>query len=71
MYKFPTFLLEGLLTSMGRPTKGGLFGRKWVISTTLLDMALQQLVKVGVALGAGRPRLQGNQRARDGPPGPA
>ena len=57
MSKFPTFLLVGLLTSLGLPTKGGLFGLKWVISTTLLDMALKQLVKVGVALGAGRPSL--------------
>ena len=57
MYKFPTFLLVGLLTSMGQPRKGGLFGLKRVINSSLLDMALQQLVKVGVALGAGCPTL--------------
>ncbi len=57
MYKFPTFLLVGLLASMGQPRKGGLFGLKRVIDSTILDMALQQVVKVGVALGAGRPAL--------------
>lgn len=50
------YFVSGLLREAGWPRKQGFF-RKEVLDTTILDLAIDQMVDWAAALGAGRPRL--------------
>ncbi len=54
---FASYVLAGILQSTGSPKKTGFLGRKLVVHTKTLDLAIQELLKIGVALGAGRPKV--------------
>jgi len=56
MSNFPSYALAGILQSTGWPRKSGFLGRKLVVHTKELDLGIEQLLKIGVAVGAGRPR---------------
>jgi hypothetical protein len=55
MSNFPSYVLAGILRSVGEPKKSGFLGRKLIVRTKALDLGIHQLLKIGVAAGAGRP----------------
>ena len=57
MSNFASYVLVGILQSAGEPKKSGFLGRKLVVHTKALDLGIEQLLKIGVAVGAGRPRI--------------
>jgi hypothetical protein len=56
MSNFATYALAGILQSVGWPRKSGFLGRKVIVQAKVIDLAVEQLLKIGVTLGAGQPK---------------
>jgi hypothetical protein len=54
---FPEFFLFGMLRAAKWPRQAGLLKKTLVVDPRIVDHLRVQLVEIGVALGAGRPRL--------------
>ena len=56
MPNFAEYALAGILRSAGWPKESGFFRRKVSVSSNALDLAVDQLLRIGIGLGVGRPQ---------------
>ena len=57
MSDIASYVLAGILRSIGKPSKSGFLGRKLVVEATVVDGAFEQMLLIAIGLGTGRPFL--------------